>query len=118
VLGFGALARRRLSAEETWPWVAAYLSDAGVRRDVAAFARAWTGDELAGSPRWLAAYRGPVLVCWAPGDHFFELALAHRMQQVFQDVRLVELPGARTFVPLDEPARLSAEIADWLAPAP
>lgn len=114
VLGFGGLAKRRLSAAETEPWVTPYLTDAGVRRDVAAFARAWTGRELSGAETWLRRYARPVLVCWAPGDPFFELALAHRLVEVLPDATLVEVAGARAFVPLDRPAELAAAVVDWL----
>jgi len=47
--------------------------------------------------------------------NFFNLALARRLRDAFADARLVELPGARAFVPWDEPARLAELIADFVA---
>jgi len=109
-LGFGPLVRRRLRAEETLPWVAPYLSDAGVRRDVAAFARGWSKSDLADVGTRLAGFSRPVLLCWAPEDRFFKVALAHRLLEAFPDVRLREVPGARTFVALDRPNVVAEEV--------
>ena len=38
------------------------------------------------------------------------MELAHRLRDTFPDARLVEIPGGRTFFPLDEPQLLAAEI--------
>jgi pimeloyl-ACP methyl ester carboxylesterase len=108
-LGFGLLTRRRLTAEETEPWVTPYLAEADVRRDVAIFARAWTGRELADSARWLGRIDRPCSWCGAAGP-FFKLALARRLTATFPDARLVEVDAAR-FVALDQPVRLADEIA-------
>ena len=112
-LGFGGLVRRDLGAEESRRWVEPYLSDAGVRRDVAAFARAWTGTELEEAARWLSRFERPVLLAWAPGDPFFTMDLATRLLSTFPDVTLVEFRGARTFVSLDQPERLADAIVEW-----
>lgn len=113
-LGFGWLVRRGLAPEESRAWITPYLTDAGVRRDVSAFARGWTGDELKDSARWLERFDKPVLLCWAPGDPFFKLRLAEQLNGTFPDATLVEFPGARTFVSLDQPERLADEIRSWL----
>ena len=55
-----------------------------------------------------------MLLCWAPEDPFFKIALARRLLETFPDARLVELPGTRTFVSLDQPERLAREILGWL----
>jgi pimeloyl-ACP methyl ester carboxylesterase len=114
-LGFGWLVRRRLAPEESRGWVEPYLTDPAVRRDVASFARAWTGAELVGSAQWLGRYERPVLLAWAPGDPFFAEALRDRLRDTFPDATRVDFPGARTFVALDQPERLAAEIAEWLS---
>lgn len=115
-LGFGWLVRRSLAPEESRRWVEPYLTDAGVRRDVASFMQAWTGDELADSPRWLSRFDEPVLLAWAPGDPFFKQALAKRLLDTCPDATLVEFRGARTFVSLDQPERLAETILEWAGP--
>ena len=117
-LGFGGLVRRRLEADESRPWVTPYLTDRGVRRDVTTFAKGWDPDELVDSARWLETFDKPVLLLKAPGDPFFKYDLAKRLLATFPDATLVEFRGARTFVSLDQPERLSEEMVRWLAHAP
>jgi pimeloyl-ACP methyl ester carboxylesterase len=117
-LGFGWLVRRDLAPEESRRWVTPYLADAGVRRDVATFARGWRPDELADSARWLGNFDKPVLLAWAPGDPFFKHDLAKRLLATFPDATLLEFRGARTFVSLDQPERLADEIAAWVGVGP
>lgn len=112
-IGFGWLVRRRLSAAETAPWVAPYLDNAGVRRDVATFARGWSAADLVDVATRLPGFTKPVLLCWAPADRFFKIALAHRLLTTFPDARLVEVVDARTFVTLDQPAKVAEEIASF-----
>jgi len=113
-LGFGSLVRRKLTADESRPWVTPYLTDAGVRRDVAAFLNAWRADDLADVATRLPDFDRPVLLCWAPKDPFFKIGLGRRLAAVFPDARLVEFPEARTFVSLDQPARLANEIGRFV----
>lgn len=113
-VAYGWLVRRKLAADESRAWVMPYLTDAGVRRDVARFARGWTGRELAGSAEWLGRFDKPVLLCWTPDDPFFKIRLARWLVTAFPDATLVEFPGARTFVSLDQPGRLADEILLWL----
>jgi pimeloyl-ACP methyl ester carboxylesterase len=116
-VAFGWLVRRRLAPAESRVWVTPYLTDSGVRRDVTAFARGWTGDELKDSARWLGRFDKPVLLCWAPEDRFFKLRLARQLASTFPAATLVEFPGARTFVSLDQPERLAEEVVSWLGGA-
>jgi pimeloyl-ACP methyl ester carboxylesterase len=111
LLGFGGLVQRRLSPEESWRWVAPYLTDKGVRRDLTRFARGWQPTDLVDAGTWLQRFDRPVLLCWAPADRFFRIGLGRRLAADFPDARLVEIPDAKTFVALDQPARLAEEIA-------
>jgi pimeloyl-ACP methyl ester carboxylesterase len=110
-LGFGGLVQRRIGAEESAAWVAPYLNDAGVRRDVVAFARGWAPADLADVATRLPGFTKPVLLCWAPADGFFKIALGRRLEATFPNARLVEIPDALTFVALDQPELLAKEIA-------
>jgi len=117
-LGFGWLVRRALAPEESQRWVAPYLTDAGVRRDVATFCRGWTPDALSEVSTRVAAFDRPVLLAWAPGDPFFKYDLAKRLLATFPDATLVEFRDARTFVSLDQPERLADEIQRWALTSP
>ena len=114
MLGFGGLVRRRLTAEETLPWVTPYLPRtlvcAGTSPPSPA---AGPGRDLAGSESWLRPSRDRCSSCWARRDRFFKLALGRRLQQTFPDARLVEVDDALTFLALDQPALLADEIAGF-----
>ena len=109
--GFGLLVRNPLDAEQTRAWIGPCLTDAGVRDDVARFARAVDPQELAGVSGRLGGFDGPALLVWGNGDRFFTVEHARRLRDVFRDATLVEVEGGRTFVPLDEPERLAEAIA-------
>jgi pimeloyl-ACP methyl ester carboxylesterase len=109
-LGFGPLVKRRLTAEETEPWMRPYLDNEAVRRDTARFLRECRAKDLADVATRLDRFDRPVLLAWAPKDPFFRISLARRLLAVFPDARLVEMPGARTFVALDEPELLTDAI--------
>ena len=55
----------------------------------------------------------PVLLTWAPGDRIFPLKYAERFASEVPNAQLVQIPGARTFVPIDQPQRLADEIAGF-----
>jgi len=44
-------------------------------------------------------------------DRSFTIKLGRRLAKQFRNATIVELPGAKTFVSLDEPDRLADEIA-------
>jgi pimeloyl-ACP methyl ester carboxylesterase len=110
-LGFGQLVSEPLDADQTRGWVQPYLTDAGVRRDLARFAREVDPAQLEAVSTRLGDFRGPALLVWGTADRFFKPALARRLRDAFADGRLVEIEGGRAFVPHDFPDRLAHEIA-------
>ncbi|HEY8763441.1 MAG TPA: alpha/beta fold hydrolase [Solirubrobacteraceae bacterium] len=109
--GFGLLVREPLDDEQTRAWVQPCLTDAGIREDVARFAREVDPEDLLATSRRLGGFAGPSLLVWGTGDRFFKLDFARRLRDAFAHARLVEIDGARTFVPHDHPGRLATEIA-------
>lgn len=109
--GFGLLVREQLDATQTRAWIEPCLTDAGIRRDVARFARGVDPQELLEVSNRLGGFDGPALLVWGTGDRFFKAAFAHRLVDTFADARLVEVENGRTFVPHDHPRRLAEEIA-------
>ena len=57
----------------------------------------------------------PILLTWAPGDRFFPIEYAERLAAEAGNARIVQIPDAKTFVPLDQPQRLSEEIAKFVS---
>ena len=94
----------------TLSWSEPARLDGAVRRDAAQFARAIDAVDLAAVGARLHRFAGPVRLVWGTADPFFPLELAQRLAAAFSDAEVVEVEGARTFVPLDAPARVAAEI--------
>ena len=109
-LGFGPLVAKPLDAALTRRWITPALTDAGVRRDAARFMRAIRPAELLDVSTRLDRFTKPVLLLWGTSDRFFKLTFAQRLAAAFPNARLVEVAGARTFLPLDEPSRVADEI--------
>jgi pimeloyl-ACP methyl ester carboxylesterase len=65
----------------------------------------------------LASFTQPVLLLWGAADRFFTVSFARRLAGAFPSARVVEVPGGRTFLPLDEPELVASEIALFASPA-
>ena len=91
-------------------WITPALADRGIRRDTAKFLRGVDPAELLEVSTGLRRFTKPVVVLWGDADRFFTIDLAHRLCATFPEARLVEIPGGRTFFPLDEPQRVATEI--------
>ena len=115
LLGYGGLVRDPLDAAQTRAWIEPCASDAAIREDVASFARKVDPQDLNAASSDLGRFQGPALLVWGAADRFFKRAQAERLRAILKDARLVEIEGGRTFIPLDEPARLAQEIASFQA---
>lgn len=59
----------------------------------------------------------PVLLVWGDSCDFFPLADAQRLAADFPDAQLVPVPGAKTWVPVDNPNAVSRAIATFVPTA-
>jgi pimeloyl-ACP methyl ester carboxylesterase len=91
-------------------WIASALGDRGIRRDTAKFLRGVEPAELLELATRLPRFTKPVLLLWGDADRFFPIELAHRLRAAFPSAELIEIPGGRTFVPLDEPLLIANAI--------
>jgi len=110
-LGYGMLVAEPLDAQLTRRWVDPCLTDAGVRRDTARFLKGVDKKQLLDVSTRLHQFDKPVLIVWGAADRFFKVQFARRLRDTFPQARLVEVPGGRTFIPLDDPERVANEIA-------
>jgi pimeloyl-ACP methyl ester carboxylesterase len=113
---FKPFARTQIPAELIASWMQPAVKDPAVMRDLkkvtAGMHRRYTLDaavELRNSEL-------PVLLLWAPGDKYFPLSYAERLQREAGNASLVEIPDAKTFVPLDQPEQVAEEIAKFVDP--
>jgi pimeloyl-ACP methyl ester carboxylesterase len=109
-LGFGALARD-LDADVTRSWTAPLGRDRAIRDDTARFMSGIDSADLLDVSTRLGAFSKPVRLVWGDADRFFKLEFAQRLVETFPAAELVTVPGARTFVPLDEPDAVADAIA-------
>lgn len=62
-------------------------------------------------------FERPVLLIWGEECRFFPMAQARRLASDFPSATLVSVPGAKTWVPVDNPAAVAGAIAEFV-PAP
>lgn len=117
-LAYGALTERPIDDALLRSWTEPQLRDAGVRRDGARFfATADTRDTMRAAEK-LPDLAIPALLVWGTADRFFTLADAKRLAGLIPDSRLVEIPGGKTFLPLDHPTAVADAIAAFMAERP
>jgi pimeloyl-ACP methyl ester carboxylesterase len=58
----------------------------------------------------------PVLLAWGAEDRLFKPSHAERLAEGDPGARLVMIPDAKTFLPLDQPERLAELIAEFAVP--
>jgi pimeloyl-ACP methyl ester carboxylesterase len=111
--GLIAPVNKRRDATRSQGWVEP-LANAGVRRDVTRFlAQVDKEDTIAAAPA-LKSFGRPALVVWTRKDLFFPLEDGERLAKDL-DAPLEVLDDTRTFIPLDQPARLAELIASFVA---
>ena len=105
-LGYGLLTTKP-DADLTSSWLRPSRNDARIRRDVAALARSVGRADLTPVSTRMSRFTKPVAVVWGQDDRCFTPALGRRLANQFPNATLIEVPGARTFVSLDQPAAVA-----------
>lgn len=111
--GYGWLAKRPIPGDLLADWTAGFFANQGVRRDATGFLRTADPAQTLEAAARLAAFDKPALVAWAADDRFFAPDLGRRLAQVLPQGRLEVIEDARTFVSLDQPARLAELIREF-----
>ena len=92
------------------------LHDPGVKHDAKKVTAGMNKRHTLEAAEKLSSSELPLLLTWAPGDKFFPIRYAERLAKETPNARLVQIPDAATFVPLDQPQRLADEIATFVQP--
>jgi pimeloyl-ACP methyl ester carboxylesterase len=108
-LGFGPLTSAPLDAELTRGWIEP-LADKAIRRDLAKFARGVHPRVLVEAAGRFGQFAGPVKILWGDDDAYFPAALGRQLNEAFPHATLSTVPGGRTFLPLEHPDAVAAEI--------
>jgi pimeloyl-ACP methyl ester carboxylesterase len=112
---FKPFSKNPIPADLVASWMEPGLHDPGVKRDVKKVTTGMNKRYTLEAAEKLRTTELPILLTWAPGDRFFPLKYAQRLQSEAPNARLVEIPDSKTFVPLDQPQRLADEIASFVA---
>ncbi|GAA5150695.1 alpha/beta fold hydrolase [Pseudonocardia eucalypti] len=113
-LGFGLLAQRKLDHERLRDWAGPVLADAGARRDLGKVLRGIHTRYTLAAAEELRRFGRPILLAWGDADRFFPISYAERLAAEWPDARLVRVPGAGAFVPVDQPDQLARLIAEFI----
>jgi pimeloyl-ACP methyl ester carboxylesterase len=111
---FKPFARSEIPADLIASWMKPGLSDPGVKHDAKKVTAGMNKRYTLEAAEKLSSSDLPVLLTWAPGDRFFPISYAERLEREIPNARLVQIPGAKTFVALDQPQLLGEEIGKFI----
>ncbi|ATW51888.1 alpha/beta hydrolase [Streptomyces peucetius subsp. caesius ATCC 27952] len=114
----GGMAERPIPYELVRRWYGPLLTDRRIRRDFTAFLRSTRGDTYMRAGQRLRGFRGPALVAWGAEDRMMPHETGRRLAALLPRGEYVEIPGARTLVPLDNPEGLCAELRRFIKESP
>jgi pimeloyl-ACP methyl ester carboxylesterase len=115
---YGWLAKRPIPDDLSDAWMAPLLSNASVRREIAAILKGISKRYTLEAAKRFGEFAKPVLIAWASEDRFFKLRYAERMAAAFPDARLEHIEDSFTFVSLDQPERTASLIAAFAGETP
>jgi pimeloyl-ACP methyl ester carboxylesterase len=112
-LAFGWLTKR--GDTTTRAWMTPILTDRAIRRDTVTMLRAVSRAQLKTDE--IADFKKPAQIIWASQDRVMPPAHAARLAELLPDSRLAYIDDTYTLIPLDQPARLAAFIAEFVQAA-
>lgn len=110
---FKPFAKTPIPPELVASWMEPGLHDPGVKRDLKKVTVGMNKRYTLEALEKLKGTELPILLTWAPEDRVFPLRYAQKFAAE-TGARLVEIPGSRTFVPLDQPQRVADEVASFV----
>jgi pimeloyl-ACP methyl ester carboxylesterase len=116
--GFGDLNAERQPTELLRSWVEPLITDKRIRRDALKFFGAADAKDTIAAGAKLADLNIPALLVWGTADKLFPMSDAKRLERTLPDVTLVEVPGAKAFVPLDRPDEVADAITAFVSSHP
>ncbi len=114
---YAMLAAKPISPQLVDDWLAPSLADAAIRRDARKLIAGVSSRQTLDAAERLRDFPRPIRFAWAPEDRFFSISLAQRLAASVPDAEIEPIANARTFVPLDQPARVAELIEGFVAPS-
>jgi pimeloyl-ACP methyl ester carboxylesterase len=112
---FAPFARTKIPDELIASWMKPATTDPGVMRDAGKVTAGMNKRHTLAAAEKLRGSQLPILLAWAPGDKYFPISYAERLQGETGNAKVVQIPDAKTFVALDQPAQLAEKIAEFAA---
>ncbi len=112
---FKPFTKTKIPDELVASWMEPGLHDPGVKRDAKKVTVGMHRRYTLEAAEKLSESDLPLLLTWAPEDKLFPISYAERLVRETPNARLVKIPNASTFVPLDQPQRVADEIASFVA---
>jgi pimeloyl-ACP methyl ester carboxylesterase len=115
---FGWLAKRPIPDEVLDSYLLPSRRDRAIRADLRRFLRGVDKRHTLAAAERHSSFPRAVLLAWAAEDKHFPMSLAHRLAGALPNAELREIGDSYTFVPEDQPEKLSRLVVDFLrAPA-
>jgi pimeloyl-ACP methyl ester carboxylesterase len=111
---FAPFARTKVPDELIASWMQPAVADKAVMRDVKKVTAGMNKRYTLAAAEKLRGSQLPIRLLWAPGDKYFPLSYAERLASEAANAEIVQIPDAKTFVPLDQPQRVADGIADFV----
>lgn len=111
---FAPFARTKIPDELIASWMQPATADSGVMRDLKKVTAGMNKLHTLAAAEKLRSSDLPIRLLWAPGDKYFPVSYAERLAGETQNAEIVQIPDAKTFVPLDQPQRVADEIATFV----
>jgi pimeloyl-ACP methyl ester carboxylesterase len=112
-IAFAPFARTRIPDEWLADWIGAATRSADSWRDLRKVTAGLDRRHTEEAARKLRGSQLPIRLLWAPGDRFFPISYAERLAGEAGNAEVVRVADAKTFVPLDQPARVAEGIAEF-----
>jgi pimeloyl-ACP methyl ester carboxylesterase len=111
----GSVTASGLDRERTESFLGPAARDRRVAGDLVAAMAGFRPRLLLDAAAAIPRFDRPVLLIWGEECRFFPPAHARRLASDFPRATLVPVPGARTWVPVDNPAAVAAAIAQFVS---
>ncbi|HEX5984273.1 MAG TPA: alpha/beta hydrolase [Solirubrobacterales bacterium] len=112
---FRPFTKTKLPKELIASWMEPAKSDSAILRDAAKVTAGMNKRYTLEAAEKLRGSQLPIRLLWATGDRVFPISYAERLAGEAGNASVVPIPDARTFVSLDQPARVAQEIAEFAA---
>ncbi|WP_329202020.1 alpha/beta fold hydrolase [Streptomyces sp. NBC_01435] len=110
----GGMTAHGIPYERVRRWYRPLLTNRAIRRDLARFLRSTRKDTYLRAAERLRHFDRPALVAWGAEDRMMPPATGRRLAELLPQGRYVEIPGAGTLVPVDNPAALVGELRRFI----